>query len=379
MDQHALTPKDIRRAQDLQKLPPLTKEIVRREKERLLAASVGQMKVSWTKTGGTTGEPMRICKNIECKAWSNMCLERGLRWGGKSVDEPVIRLVGGALGIDKTSVTSRIGKMLRRDLFLPAFELRADTAPDYFRRIRRSECRFLIGYASAIYRLAMLANQSGETLRFTAVFPTAELMLPEWQQAIRETFRCVILPYYGCGEVNALGFSSPQTDGYLIPEEHSYIEVDAKDGEGEAYGDGRFLVTDLDNYAMPIIRYANGDAGQIAAATGSLPYSRIQRLDGRYNSFLMNDDGELISGVLGTHVFRHTVSVQNYRIVQEEPLRIVVQIVPKGELSENERHLIHKLLGQHLGPKMKITIEKVSDLPVPPSGKSVFVVNRCLQ
>jgi phenylacetate-CoA ligase len=380
MQERRIRQEDIASVEDLVKLPTLTKGIVRNEAKQLVAKNLSAMNVTWAKTGGTTGEPMRVCRNRECTALANMCYERGLRWGGRTVDEPMIRLFGGSLGIDKISFTRRVGDLIRGDLFIPAFELRADNAVSYFEKIKRSKCQFVIGYASAIYRLAVLAKEFNEEIELTAAFPTAELMLPDWEETIRNTFKCHILPYYGCGEVNSLGYSAPESYGYLIPEEHALIEIRQSDGQTQLYGDGRFLVTDLDNYAMPIIRYANGDAGRISAADGHFPFSWIERLDGRYNSLLMTDTGDLISGVIGTHVFRHTLSVQSYRIIQEEPLKVVIKIVPRsGTLSQNDRELILHLFAKHLGNRMEIAIETVLDLPVPPSGKSVFVVNNCLQ
>jgi phenylacetate-CoA ligase len=290
----------------------------------------------------------------------------------------MIQLFGGSLGIDKTSI-NQIGKIFRGDVFIPAFELRRDNATYYFDKIHRSKCRFTIGYASSIYKLAMLAQELDQDIRLAAVFPTAELMLPEWEEVIRETFRCSVLPFYGCGEVNGLGFTVRQSEGYFVPEEHALVEVVAGDGSTQLYGDGRFLVTDLDNHAMPIVRYANGDAGMISGPTEHFPYSRIERLDGRYNSLLMTDTGDLISGVIGTHVFRLTSSVQSYRIIQEDPLTVVIKVVPRNELSESDRHLIHGLFTKYLGNRMKIIIDKVPHLPIPPSGKSVFVINHCLQ
>ena len=119
---------------------------------------------------------------------------------------------------------------------------------------------------------------------------------------------------------------------------------------------------------------------RLSRPNGHFPFSRIERLDGRYNSLLMTDTGDLISGVIGTHVFRHTSSVQSYRIIQEEPLRITIKMVPKdGEVSEDDERLVLGLFTKHLGSKMKINVEKVPSLPVPPSGKSVFVINHCLQ
>lgn len=379
MDRGKIKPKNIQSAADLAKLPLLTKETVRMHRNELLASNIKQMAVFWSKTGGTTGEPMQVCRNVECGAWVGMCYERGLRWGGLGLDTPRIKLFGGSLGIDKKSLMERVGTKIRGDLFLPAFELRADTAPTFFNKIHKSKCRFLIGYASAIYRLARLAEEMNETIQFDAVFPTAELLLPEWEDTIRKVFACRVLPYYGCGEVGSLGYSRPGFSGYFIPEEHVMMEILGKDGSFQLWGDGGFAITDLDNYAMPIIRYVNGDAGKVSDSCGSgLPFSRIERLDGRYNSLLLTDTGDLISGAIGAHIFRHVPSVRTYRIVQETPLDVTINIVPEASYSEKDENLIVDLFAKHLGRKIKIVINRVTHIEVPPSGKSVFVINRCL-
>jgi phenylacetate-CoA ligase len=378
MESRKLVPTDIKSVRDLVKLPVLTKNDLRTHGRDLLADNIGTMKISWAKTGGTTGEPIRVARNIECVAMSAICYSRGLAWGGLDPDAPRVRLFGGSLGIDTERFSRKIGTFLRGELLIPAFELRRDTAPLYFERIRRSRARFIIGYASALFRLATLARENNENVELKAVFPTAELMMPDWEDAIRRAFKCDVLPYYGCGEVHSLGFSKPGSGCYLIPEEHASIEIMEKDGGASLDGEGRFLLTDLDNYAMPILRYLNGDAGQVMGPNGTSPFARIDRLDGRYNSLLMTDTGDLISGVLGTHVFRSTASVQSYRIIQEEPLRVVIQVLPKSTLSEDDRQLILTLFAKYLGKNMKITIEEVPSLPIPPSGKAVFVINHCV-
>jgi len=379
MDREKVKPEDIQSAADLVKLPLLTKETVRMHRSELLASNIKQMEVFWSKTGGTTGEPMQICRNVECGAWESMCYERGLRWGGVGLETPIIKLFGGSLGIEQESLVKRLGTKIRGDLFLPAFELRADTAPTFFSRIRQSQYRFLRGYASAIYRLARLAEEVGETIQFDAVFPTAELLLPEWEDTIRKVFACHVLPYYGSGEVRSLGYCRPDSSGYFIPEEHAIIEVLQKDGSLQLSGDGGFVITDLDNYAMPIIRYVNGDAGKVSDSSDSrLPFSRIERLDGRYNSLLLTDTGDLISGAIGPHIFRHVPSVRTYRIIQETPLDVIINIVPEASYSTKDENLIVDLFAKHLGRKTKIVIQKVSHIETPPSGKAVFVINRCL-
>ena len=139
------------------------------------------------------------------------------------------------------------------------------------------------------------------------------------------------------------------------------IEVVSDGGEAALSGDGLFLITDLDNYAMPMLRYENGDAGKISGPDGDgSPFSRIERLDGRCNSFLMTDKGALISGVMGTHVFREVSSaVKAYQIVQEEPRRIVIKIVETAEYHGGGREAHRRPVYATLGQGMRIGVEKV--------------------
>ena len=91
---------------------------------------------------------------------------------------------------------------------------------------------------SSIYRLAVLAGEMNQKIEFDAVFPTAELMLPEWERVIRKAFDCAVLPYYGSGEVNSLGYSHPATGVYLVPEEHALIEILRPDKSAHLAGEG---------------------------------------------------------------------------------------------------------------------------------------------
>jgi phenylacetate-CoA ligase len=381
MRERGLHPREFSCAADLRKLPVLTKADLRAHAEDLLARNVPSKAISWTRTGGTTGEPLRVAKDRACSAWENFCYERGVAWGGLPVDVPRIIFVGGSLGIDRARWTARFNEWLRRDLTLAAFELRADTAPAYFEAIRRSRLRHVVGYTSAIYRLAVLAEQFAPDVTFDAVFPTAEVVLPEWVDVIRRRFKCDVLPFYGCGEINGIGYSPPPGDSYAVSEDHCVVEIERDGAVAEGgIGEGKFIVTSLVNRAMPLLRYVTGDAGCVGPPSGALPFARITRLDGRYNSLLMTDSGDLISGALAPHIFRHlTMSVESYRIIQREPLRVVIEIVPRGDnFTRTDEDLLRRLFVQHLGRRMQVDINTVAAIPRRPSGKTVFVINELL-
>jgi phenylacetate-CoA ligase len=384
MEERGLTPDDVRSLEDLAKLPVLTKEIIRREGDRLVAGNIPREQMSLATTGGTTGEPMRILTTAETVAWSTQCTTRAYAWAGVTPTTKRVKLFGGSLGQpDQRSAIRRwYDRTFSPDLFLPAFEMTRDNVRDYIRQIKDFGAKHLIGYASATFLLANFVDDLGESLSLDAVFPTAELLPDNWRARIKEVFGCKVLPYYGCGECNSLGYTCADDESiYHQCDEHAVMEVDLGDGRSALEGEGAFLITDLDNYAMPVIRYRNGDGGVLAGPGCSCgrSLSRILRLDGRVNDLLVTVGGNTISGVIATHTFRHVKGAKLYQFVQDQPGQVQVRIVrTDGYDPAVEEERIGRILRKHLGEQAQVTFEYPEDIERTPAGKARFVINRYL-
>lgn len=385
MGERGVRPADIRGLADIQRLPVMTKDRLRADPVGYRARDIPDHKVTIGRTGGTTGSPMRIPRDWQTGDWGSACYMRGLAWGGLTLRDKRVRLFGGSLGVEKTRPLDGVRHWLAGEVFLPAFELSPDTVDAYVDRIRRSGARYLIGYASACSLLASLVEQHGLSLTFDAVFPTAELLLAEWGDTIARVFQGKVLPYYGCGELNSLGYACPEssigTTVYHTCDEHAIIEIESTSGETGLEGEGAFLITDLDNFATPILRYRNGDAGHIAPAGCACGRSlgRILRLDGRINDVLVTTTGSRFSGVIATHAFRHVENVETYQIVQRSPGQVLVRIVRgRGYDPAIEEPKVKRIFGEHLGVGFRVDIAYVSDIERTPAGKARFVVNEYL-
>jgi phenylacetate-coenzyme A ligase PaaK-like adenylate-forming protein len=380
LDELAVTPRSIEGLRDLPRLPVMTKEMFHTHWPALRARDIPDNQVHVSQTGGTTGIPMRIARDYAGGAWSQGCYVRGFAWAGLTLRDRRVRLFGGSLGIQSGRRFDGFRKWLSGHVFLPAFELGAHNVGEYVARIRRSGARFLIGYASACYSLATLVEAAGERLSFKAVFPTAELCPQAWADIIARVFSAQVLPYYGCGEVYSLGYSCPEGGGYHTCDEHAVIEVESDTGQANFEGDGALLITDLDNRAMPLIRYRNGDAGQIAAPGCPCGRSlgRIVRLDGRVNDMLLTTSGGKFSGVIATHSFRLIDHVESYQVVQRAPGQATVRIVrgPSYDPAVEEPK-VYSIFRKHLGEGSQVAIEYVTSIAKTPAGKARFVINEC--
>jgi len=385
MDERRLTPADITTATDLPKLPVLTKDLVRAHWADLQADNVPDRRCAIRKTGGTTGEPMRIRMNKHDGACERACYTRAMSWGGLLPTMPRAQLSGGSLGQKRaTSLRDAAAKRLHPPtVFLPAFELSARNVGRYVEKIKATGCRHLTGYASALYRLAVLAEEAGASLQLEAVFSTAEVLPDAWRDKIQAVFGCKVLPYYGCGEVNSLGYSCGQGAGLHRCDEHVVMEVQA-DGDGQAAslaGEGAFLISDLDQHGMPILRYRNGDAGVLSDAPCACGRSlgRIARLDGRTFDMLVTAGGEMISGVIGTVIFHFIEGVTFWQFVQDRPGQALVRlVVSKAFDRASAEARIRGMMRDHLGESAEVDFEYPADIERTPAGKARFVINRHL-
>jgi phenylacetate-CoA ligase len=147
--------------------------------------------------------------------------------------------------------------------------------------------------------------------------------------------------------------------------------------------DGRFLFTDLLNYASPLIRYENQDIGEFGeecqCGRGLIT---IKPLVGRVLSYLQNKNGNWISGFIiylpvmyydskyGTDLFKW---VESYQIRQREQGKISVLLKsweharPPEDLSEQLKVL------KKYAKDFDVLIEVVDKIPKSSTGKQLAV------
>jgi phenylacetate-CoA ligase len=123
MDERQVRPADIRGAQDLAKLPVITKAILRDHAAALRTRGLSDDKVEVGVTGGTTGAPMRVVRDYEGTTWMRACYWRGFGWGGLTLGTPWVQLFGGSLGQGGGRRFNRVKNWFSGKVFLPAFEL----------------------------------------------------------------------------------------------------------------------------------------------------------------------------------------------------------------------------------------------------------------
>ncbi len=377
MNERGLKPEDIKTTADLIKMPVLTKDGLRKNWNDLISSEAKNLRITTRHTGGSTGEPLQIAIDQINGAWEAAAYLRGLGFAGFRKGDTVITLFGGSLGLAPTKLSEILKAKLAGEVFLPAFEISKESVGDYVRDILKSKADFLNGYSSAIFLLAQLMKNHGLAVRLKAVFPTAETLYDFQRELIEEVFQCRVFNLYGCGELNSIAFECSAHCGLHITDENVYLEVLHQDEPVPEGTMGALTLTALHNYAMPLIRYQNGDVialKQIKCSCGR-NLSFIQNLFGRSNDLLMATNGQLISGAFIPHLFRTSQGIKEIQVVQESRSNILLRTVKGPKFNEEELAARVSVITKYLGDVV-IKVEYVDDIPRTPRGKLRSVISK---
>jgi phenylacetate-CoA ligase len=375
MRERGINPDKIQSLDDLRKFPVLTKDTIRRDGEAMIARELRPGDYEVRKTGGTTGEPIASYVDHRTRVMETYTAFRGDQWMGWRPWMRKIKLWGGSLGRPASrGLRSKMRSFVLGHVPLAAFSVNAKTAPDYARTIMQAGPSIMIGYSSALYLLAQEVAKLGEfQWPLHAIFPTAAEMPAEWARYVSMVFKCPVRRYFGCAEVNSLGFQTTDEGPYLIPDEHVVLEtVRPGTPEAEVVPPGSLLITSLFNRARPLIRYANGDQADIAPP-GELHPTRscIRELGGRGADMFVLRDGTRLSANFGAKIISALKPpVKRFQFIQRDYEQVEFRYEPLDrDLTREELKEITDILRSHMSPVLEIAVSKTADFVVSSGNK----------
>jgi len=346
MDRLGLRPEDIRTVADLAHLPILDRQQIRENPDAFLARDAHTRGLRWTTTSGTTGAQLRSARCANGRMWAWACVYRYFRWMGIRLGDRRLDLWGARDFVPPTTASRRLSLWLRRHEKLSAYETTDAEVDAQVRYVARFRPTLLRGYASALHRFAQHAAALG--VRFPslrAISTSSDALMPSMRRTIEEALGAPAFDQYGCGEVLGVAFECEAHHGLHVAEEHVIAEVDAPPGH-----EGDLLLTDLDNYAMPLLRYRNGDIATVE--TGACPCGRpglrLRSPIGRAGEYIVLPDSRRYNRTFFQVFFNQYPSVRVFQVAQIGEAELEVRIQHDGgeeEILHMERRLHEHLPG----------------------------------
>lgn len=249
--------------------------------------------------------------------------------------------------------------------------------------IKSKKARCLRGMASSFTLLAQYLIKNNIYLsEVRVIFSGGEALQESTRDALSKY--CPngnIISQYANEEAGVLGQEAGKSQRYFILNNASYIFEVLKEHSNEpaAQGElGRIVITDLFNYACPLIRYDTGDMGIISFDSQHSPCS-IDQLFGRLVDIVYSTKGEPISPSFISRMLKNYDDISTWQFIQNQKNKYTLKLSLRKETTRNafEKHeqIIKQDILTILGQDALIDIMYVKDIPVLSSGKRKPIIN----
>ena len=374
-----LPPRDIRGVEDLEKLPILTKEIIKKNREAFIPAALQTIPHETRATGGSTGTPFSYRLSTVDRFCGGALLYRGWGYGGYNPGDRMVFLAGRSLDVGRKSyLITKAHEISRNIRKLSSFDMGEEEMQEYARIINAFKPRFIRGYPSSLYFFATWIEENDISIHTPlSIFSASEKLYPTTRETLERVFCCGIYDNYGLNDGGVSAYECQEHAGLHIDTERSVMEVVDDNAKQIACGEGRVVATSLHNQAMPLIRYDTGDIASVidepcACGRGS---RLLGEIGGRSVDMLVTPEGKHVHGWLFLFLFwKYGEGIREYQVVQETRERIVIRIVPDGNFDERRLYEIRENIGRDY-PGWEIEFKYVDAIERTGAGKYKFIIN----
>lgn len=373
-----LKPEDIQSMEDLQKLPILTKKIIRNHQNDFIPKNLKDQKYVNQSTGGSTGEPLqyRLSKEDEILGLAIMYANWG--YAGYELGDKVGVIAGSSLiPTKKSNLTANIKAFMLNYKKYSSFDLSDKYMDEIVAGLNKFKPNYMRGYASSIYLFAKHIEDNGLSINFQpeGVFTTAEVLFGYQRELIEDVFGCKVFNQYGLNDGGISAFECGVHKGLHVDMLRSILEVvDENGNQLEPGKEGKILATSLHNYAMPFIRYDTGDLGVLSNEKCECGRDTplLEKIIGRTTDYLEFSNGAIIGTPILTILFGKFDIIQ-YQIVQKDADTILVNIVKGKNYRKDDEKEIRDTFYKHVGD-INMMFNYVDKIEATKAGKWKFIV-----
>ncbi len=383
-DEVGLKPEDWSMGQPLP-LPLLSKATLRDHGEEMLSRDYAIKDLQPAQTGGTTGPPVRIWRNLDSlrdKVAMQIHLEK---LSGYAPGDSVLMIWGAArdLELNPSWKWKLYQETLMRQHAAPVGNMSAAVFARFYEKLQKHRPKVLYGYSGCVARFAEYVEQQKGGYRSPAsIIVTAEPLTEADRIIIERVFGIRVTEFYGSRDIGMVASQCTQAHALHFHPGACFTEFipDGVTAEGPIY---RLIITDLLNPASPLIRYDTADC--VLLDDGPCPcgrwHPRIRKIIGRSLDNFTLRDGTKVPGItLTVQVvkLKNTLKqITGMQFIQKEFDLIQLRFSARGDERSiaNELKLLCDSTEELFPPGLRWVHTRVPEIEREASGKYRFTIS----
>lgn len=362
----------------LTQFPILTKQDIRTNADALLNPHINVGEHCHAKTGGSTGVSLNLTFDRRCQKKRNgaqMFADSFANWQAGD-------WVAAVWGNPPTATTFKQKlrrRLLERTIYLDTMQLNLESVLRFAAEWQKVKPKVLFGHAHSIYLLATLVRDHNiQGMKPQGIVSTSMMLLQHERDTIEQVFGCKVTNRYGCEEVGLIAVECEQHHGLHLNSAHLIVECLNDEAKPQAKGlPGKLVVTDLNNLAMPLIRYSLEDVGVLSdrqCCCGS-SFPLLEKIEGRIADFLKKSDGSWVAGVsLIERTLTNIDGIEQLQLIQIAIDKLIAKRVKGADYGAETDTLLTRELQNVFGDLVEIVIEDTDNIAQEANGKYRFSI-----
>ncbi len=372
-------PSDIKTPEDFCLTPLIKKSDIRENLHDMISRKASLKDLSIMTTGGSTGHVLKLYhqRNIPRAAigW------RMMKWWGLTpdTDSAWIWRVGQSTFLNR--VMLKLIEWPSSSIRLNAARIDEESILTFIKKYNASKIQLIHGYAGAVDHLASFILEHKLSVRSPkAVSVTSSPITKIQEKRIEDAFGAPVYDQYGCCEVFWLAAQCKKKKGLHRFHDTRRIEfIDNNNSPSKPGTEGRIVITNLEAFYFPIIRYVVGDFGTeiLGECDCGVKLPLMKKVTGRVTETINLPDGTSVSGDFLTTIFDDFPdAVKQFQVHQQKNGAILIRLVPAFEDKELNAILekIIKKFQTTFNNQVKIEFVKVDSIPHI-RGKLVYIIS----
>jgi len=374
-DDAGINPDSIKTIEDFQKLPFITREILRDNFEDF---STDIKDKEYITTGGSTGVPLGFYRDPV--AFGKELASKAHQYYRRDWKEGVRQMVFRGLMISTPDHMEFFPKF--NELRCSTYHLIPEWMEVYWKRAIKYKPEWIRGYPSAIYLFAKFLKERNKPFpSLKGILCTSENLYDFQKELIEKVFKTRVFSHYGNFEMAVLAGFCEKEDTYHILPQYGYAELIDEKGKliTEPGKSGEIIGTSFITNATPFIRYKTKDIAILkgwGCPSCHRPYQIWESIEGRVQDFILTSTGRHITKALITAMHDDTLDhIERFQFHQKEKGKVTFKFIPKDTCTEEIIATMKKRWLNRLGDNdLEMEMEPVKKMFLTPRGKHRYII-----
>ncbi len=352
--------------------PILSKDIIRNQEADLLTQNADKLYKFCS--SGSSGVQTCVYESKRELESNRSILIHLWEWSGYQIGNPIVQT-----GITPNrGLFKSIKDLFLRTIYVDAF---AHSEPQILKVLNKIKGQnyTIAGYASSINVMAEVALKHQLNIKLKAIISLGDKLFNHYKSNMKKAFNCEVYDTYGSAEGFMIA-AQKDFEYYYLMSPHIYIEIVDEDNNPVKEGTmGNILVTRLDGFAMPMIRYRLGDLG-IMLPKENYPKNRefnyplLQQIVGRETDVVKTQNGKTLVVHSFTGIFEHIPGIKQFKVIQNDLNGIDIEIIKGASFTELDIQKATKMLQKYIEDKnFRINYIFVDKIAPTKSGKPQMI------